>query len=195
MTVQDVTAKNIDSANATAFVLELDFSLGGHFMTENAIRHSTSDLNVDVFIPGRTDTPSIRGTLNLWEYAGDIRYNLLTGRFLPYVKLGYGNTWYRVQGVSVDGVPLANPNGPWIHKPSIFPFENIWPNTWLWGFGAEYIVFGKVAPLAPSVSFKFDYTMFNHSLGLDVRALALSGFTTDPTIRRHAISLIALLSF
>jgi hypothetical protein len=195
MSVQDVTAKSIDSQNAVALVLELDFSLGGHFATENLIRHSTSDLNVDVIVPGRTDTPSIRGSLNLWQYSGSIRYNVLTGRLLPYLKLGYGNTWYRLQDISIDGVQLANPNGMWIHKPSIFPFENIWPNTWLWGLGAEYIVFGKVAPLAPSVSFKLDYTMYNHSLGLDVRALALSGFSTDPSIHRHAVSLVALLSF
>ena len=90
---------------------------------------------------------------------------------------------------------LTNADGPWIRKPSIFPFDNIWPNTWHWGLGAEYIVFGKVAPLAPSMSVKLDYSMFNHSLGLDVRALSLSGLNTDPSIHRSVVTLLAMLSF
>ncbi len=195
MTLQDVTAKNIDSQNADSLFFELDFQLGGRFVTENVIRHSRSDLNVDVIVPGRTGTPAITGTLNMYEYAGSIRYNFLTGRLLPYLKLGYGLTWYRLQDIAVDGVRLANPNGVWIRKPSIFPFENIWPNTWHVGLGAEYILFRKLAPLAPSVSLKLDYSLYTHSLGLDVRAQALSGFNTDPTIHRHVVSLVALLSF
>jgi hypothetical protein len=193
--IEGVSAANINSSNAVSLLLEIDFYLGSRFVTENAVRHSKSGLSVDLSVPGRTGSPELNGTLDMWEYSGSLRYNFLTGRFLPYFKLGYGLTWYRLEGITLEGAPLTNPNGIWIRKPSIFPFENIWPNTWHWGLGAEYILFGKVAPLAPSLSFKLDYSMYNHSLGLDIRALALSGFIADPSIHRSVVSLLALLNF
>jgi hypothetical protein len=193
--LEDVVLRRVDTPTAYSFLLEVDFYLGDHFVTENALRHSSSDIDVDVQVPSRSGAAAVHGSLRMWEYAGSLRYNFLTGAFLPYAKLGYGLTWYRLEDIRLDGVRLAEPNGPWIRKPSIFPFDNLLPNTWHWGLGVEYIIFRKMAPLAPSFSLKLDYSMYNHSLGLDIQALALQGLSTDPGIHRSVVSLLALLNF
>jgi len=68
----------------------------------------------------------------MWEYAGSIRFDLLTESFKPFVKLGYGWVWYRVTNIRLDGQPVGV-EGNWVRKPSFFPFHDLFPTRGIGG--------------------------------------------------------------
>ncbi len=155
--------------NAVGPMFQVVFFMGKRFISENTLRHSRSTLGEDISLTNRADPFKIRGELNMWEYAGSLRYNLATGNIQPFVKGGYGLSWYRVENLAADGEPLENPNTPWIRKPSFFPFKNLWPNTWHYGLGIEVVPFKSFAamPRGIDVGFRMEFANFYHSVGLD----------------------------
>jgi len=184
--------------NATSYVVQFAFHLGKHWATENTFHNSSSGLFLDVPLTSRPGNPfTVTGNLKFYELASSIRYSVLTGGFQPYLKLGYGWSWYHVADLATDGVPLTNPNGPWIRQPHFFPADNLWPNTWHFGAGVEWFLLRSNAPLPRGidVSLKGEWAVYNSSLGLSLQDAALFGFTTQPSVSRNTISFFGVVSF
>ena len=113
-----------EAEDATSYAVQVDFYLGKRFVTENTFHNSSSGLSISVELDDRPDDPfDVTGTLKFYELASSIRYNLLTGGLQPYLKVGYGWSWYQVVDMATDGVPLTDPEGPWIRQPTFFPGE------------------------------------------------------------------------
>jgi hypothetical protein len=102
-------------------------------VSESSLRHSRSTLAVSLAANRILGTIPVQGSLNFWEYVGSLRYNLAVESFQPFVKAGYGLSWYRIEDVTFDGNQLGPGEGDWVRKPGFF--ENLFPNTWHLGAG------------------------------------------------------------
>ncbi len=192
--------EEIDVAeDATSYAVQAAFYLGKRWVTENTFHHSNSGLSITVPLSGRPADPlfDITGTLKFYELASSIRYNLLTGGLKPYLKGGYGWSWYQVVDIATDGVPLTDPDGPWIRQPTFFPNSNLWPNTWHWGAGMEFFLISSNAPLPRGldVSLKGEWASYSSKLGVSFQNAALLGFESEPTVTRSTLSFFAVVSF
>jgi hypothetical protein len=154
---------------------QINLYLGKGFGTQNTLLHSRVRLGLDAGLSGgglaRADAD-----LNLWEYAGSFRYNLLKGGWQPYLKLGYGWTWYRVEGLALDGEDLAYSQGEWIHQPSFKSLRAMLPNSWNTGAGMEVFLLRGPGPfprgLDLSLALEISYT--RNDLGIEDWLLLLS---------------------
>lgn len=184
--------------DATSYVVQISFYLGKHWATENTFHNSSSGLSLDVPVATRPADPfTVTGTLKFYELASSIRYSVLTGGLQPYLKAGYGWSWYRVVDLATDGLPLTDPDGPWIRQPQFFPSENLWPNTLHFGAGLEWFLVKSNAPLPRGidVSLKGEWAIYNSSLGLSLQDAAFFGFATQPHVSRNTISFFGVVSF
>ncbi len=203
-----LTSETLSSAAATSPIFDVTFFIGGRFASVNSLRHSRSNLDLTQTYSGTTRPLRTDAELSMWEYAGTLRFNLATRAIQPYAKLGYSWVWYRLEDVTVDGQVLSVPNSPWIRKPSISSWENLWPDSWHVGFGFDFLTLRNSAPEIPrglDLAVKAEWTMYKHSLGLDfddvpvedliglgVRAHDLP---QDRSITRHAFTIGAVVSF
>ena len=187
--------------NATTLGLQFGFVLGKRFHTENLLRHSRSRVGLDISTPRLEDTINVRGELNMWEFASSIRFNFRTGDFKPYVRAGWGWSWYRVEQAKIDGEAMGNPNGPWIRRPGD-GWRNLLPNTGHVGAGMEFMLRTSSAkPLAGvDIAMRVDWAWYFHRLGLEEGAgellpeiayLVLEGDSVD----RHQLNLSLVLGF
>jgi hypothetical protein len=203
-----LTSETVATDGASSPFADVTFFIGGRVASVNSLRHSVSALGVTQSYSGTTRPLKIESDLDMWEYAGTIRFNLLTGGLQPFVKLGYSWVWYRLENVTVDGLVLPVPDSPWIHKPSISSWDNLWPNSWHVGLGFDLLTIRNSAPVIPGgldFAVKAEWTMYRHSLGLTfedvpIEDLVALGFTasqlpTDRTVTRHAFTLGLVLSF
>ena len=203
-----VTSQELISEPARSAWAQVDFFIGRRFVGENRLRHSRSVVGQDSRYSNIAGTASIRSELNMWEYAGSLRYNVAGDRFLPYVRAGYGLSWYRLENSSFNGVPLSEPNSPWIRKPSLSPLKNLLPNTLHVGAGAEWFVFRNRTPELPrgfDLALRADWALYMHDLGISFDTIPLVdlidlGFAPADlprgrTIYRNSLSLGACLSF
>ncbi len=182
----------------------LSFFIGNRFVSENALRHSRSDIGI---IAQYTDAPplDVRGQLNFWEYAGSFRYDLTQGAFRLFPKAGYGLSWYRVEDVAAEGDPFETPDSEWVRKPGLF--ENLLPNTWHAGAGIEWLVIRNYAtpPRGLDLSLRLEWTWYTNKLGLDVKNLPLGTLVDlglpaeelplDRWVGRHEVRLGGTISF
>jgi hypothetical protein len=135
-------------------------------------------------------------TLNFWEYSGNLRYSVLTRAIQPYVKLGYGLSWYRLEDITTNGEPLSPSDGPWIHQPSILRPGTFLPDEWSYGIRIELIPISSPIPLtSPGLSVTLDYSVYNHPLGIPVESQAEIGLVSAPSVRRPALSVTAIISW
>jgi hypothetical protein len=139
--------------------------LGRLFTSENSLAHGRGLSGFDISLTNRNAPFEVRGDLNLWEYQGVLRYNLLKGGFRPYLKAGYGLTWYRLENVTTDGALLSIPESPWIRKPGLF--HNLSPSTLVTGLGVEMDGF-RIGNLR--VGGKAAYTVARHRVGFEETA-------------------------
>jgi hypothetical protein len=187
-------------------VYQVSFFIGDRFASENSLRNSRTTYGTRFFF-NNIAPYEYSADLNFWEYAGSIRYNLATSKLQPFVKLGYGLSWYRLENVTVNGEPLNPPNSEWIRQPSLSPLKNILPNTWHFGGGLEFITlknYGKI-PKGIDLSFRAEYALFIHSLGLDLSQIPLNElrlvFPTlgdvpkGGTVTRHQINATLTIGF
>jgi len=186
---------------------EIDFHVGRRFVSENRLRHSRSTIGEDITYSNIAPV-ILRAELNMWEYSGSLRYNFGDGRVVPHARAGYGLSWYRLEKTSVNGMPLATPDSPWIRKPTLSPMTNLLPNTLHVGAGVEWFVRRSRTPSLPAgfdLVLRADGALFFHDLGLNYENIPLEdliqlGFraSTLPHARRisrGAFSLGLVLSF
>jgi hypothetical protein len=162
--------------------------LGRRFTSENTIRHSNGGVRADVTIstlPGRFP---LTLNIDMWEYTGSVRYNIATGSLQPYVKGGYGLSWYRVTDARFNGTLLGNGTARWVRRPSLF--HNLLPNTWHIGGGLEFIPVRGVGGV--DVGFRGDLTVYSHRLGLKADNLLLA---KDAHVSRLHAAVGTVLSF
>jgi hypothetical protein len=184
--------------NATSYAVQIAFYLGKRWVTENSFHNSSSGLTISVPITDRPGDPfDVTGTLRLYELASSIRYNLLTGGLQPYLKVGYGWSWYQVTDLATDGEPLSDSEGPWIEQPTFFPGNNLWPNTTHWGAGLEFFLVRSNAPIlrGTDVSLKAEWASYHSKLGISFENAALLGFESEPSVSRSTLAFMGVVSF
>jgi hypothetical protein len=155
---------------------QVAFYIGNRFATENMVRNARPSFGVRVDfnnIPSYTYSAEI----NYWEYAGSLRYSLSSSRFQPFLKAGYGWSWYRLENVQANGERFDPAESDWI-KP-----KNVWPNVWHFGLGIEFVPWKRTGKLpgGADVAFRFEYGRYLQPLGLDLSGIPLDklGFLFD----------------
>lgn len=166
-------ATDVFGDDAVTGLFQLQFYVGDRLSSVNTFRHSRTDLGITLRFSEFPEAFTVGAELNFWEYAGSMRYNLLTGALQPYLKGGWGLSWYRLETVRANGELLDVPDSPWIRKPALF--ENLLPNTWHFGFGVELIAIRSFAqwPKGIDVGLVAEWLTFSNKLGLDLADIAL----------------------
>lgn len=183
---------------AVSATLKVSFYLGDRFTSENTLLHSRSTLGIDVPLSNGQGLFQLRSTLNMWEYAGSIRYNLLPGGFQPYLKAGYGLTWYRLEDGTINGVGMANPDSYWVRLPGFF--RNLWPNTFHVGAGVDIILVNGIVPGLRGLDggLRAGYVLSRHQLGIkNLTPPSLLADTVSESVHvyRNTFELLGTLSF
>ncbi|RUO87736.1 hypothetical protein D7Y11_39055 [Corallococcus sp. AB018] len=183
---------------AVSAMLKVSFYLGDKFTSEDTLFHSRSTLGLDVPLSDGMSVFQLRTKLDMWEYAGSLRYNFLRDGFQPYAKVGYGLTWYRLEDGSINGQGMANPNSYWVRRPGFF--RNLWPNTLHLGAGVDVILVKDFIPGLHGVDggLRAGYILSRHELG--VKDLTgdngLQGIVVEPVhVYRNTFELLGTLSF
>jgi hypothetical protein len=162
-----ITDVNQNIENPVAFNLDATIQKG-RVSLQNTIIYSRSDLNS--IVKFNNDVPDFKyqTELNMWQYEGSLRINLSTNALQPYVRLGYGYTWYRLENTKINGVKSIEPKSDWFNKP--FSSGHYLPNSFIGGIGAEWIFIKSVGklPKGIDISFKLEYDWKWHKLGLDI---------------------------
>jgi hypothetical protein len=179
-----------DREIASQWLVGANLYIGRKFVSESSLRHSRSTLNVNLAANNILGAIPVRGTLNFWEYVGSLRYNLAVESVQPFVKLGYGLSWYRLEEVTFDGNQLGAGEGDWVRKPALF--DNLLPNTWHLGAGLEYLPVSSVGGLDFAV--KADAAVHTHNLGIQPETGELS-FVQETRIYRWVLALAGALTF
>lgn len=179
------TSTTIGTAVYPSF--QVQFYLTPRFVSQNTFRYSRNDVSLD--ITSATGSATVRGSFQMYEYAGSLRFNLLTGRLQPFLKAGYGYSWYRLQDVTVNGQGVSPPSSPFLHKPSF------WPNTLHYGIGIEANITETEAPLSGiGLGVKLESNVFTHSLGLSIEDTTRLGLQIDAPVYRPNLDLAIVLS-
>ena len=175
---------------ASQWLAGANLYIGRRFVSESSVRHSRSTLGFDLLADAIPGAIPVQGTLNFWEYVGSLRYNLSVEGFQPYLKAGYGLSWYRLEDVTFDGHPLGGGAGDWVRQPSLF--ENLLPNTWHLGAGVEYVPIRSVGGVDLGV--KADAAVHTHSLGVSANTEGFT-FVQESRIYRWVFSLAGNVAF
>jgi len=190
----------------TSPVYQLNFHIGDHLSTENSLRNFHSIYRFNASFNNIPDY-NYQADLNFWEFSGSLRYSLSTSNFQPYLKAGYGWTWYRLENVQANGELFSTPNSEWFNKPSFNSLGSILPNSWHLGLGMEVIVIRSAAqfPRGIDISFRLEYAAFFNNLGLDLSHVALKdlaiAFPTygdipkSDVVTRHNLNFVLSLSY
>jgi hypothetical protein len=191
--------------NTAVGYAEISLYLGRRFASENTLRHGRIPMGIDVLGLPNANLFSIRGELNFWEYSGSIRYNFTTSGLMPFLRGGYGLSWYRVENVTTNGEALENPNGPWVRKPTFGDLSSFLPNTWHLGGGLEWVPIRSFAPIPRGIDLgiRGEALVYAHKLGLDVETFFISedgfqlpaGRAADVTILRPVFNVALTIGF
>jgi hypothetical protein len=188
---------NVITTSGASFApsFQVQFYMTPRLVTQNTFRFSRSTIRLDALSPETGESARIDGTVQLFEWAGSLRFNLFTGRVEPFVKLGYGYSWYRLQDVAVDGVPISPSSSPFLHVPTTRSFGDLLPNTFHAGVGLEATFLEPEAPLTGvGLGVKVEANVFSHPLGLGLRSSQF-GISADTNISRPSVDFALVLSF
>jgi hypothetical protein len=177
---------------------------GSRLSSTNTLLHFRSKLEQRVGF-NNIDDLSLTGALNWWEYQGSLNYSILTGGIRPYLKAGYGLSWYRLEDVAVSGTLIDTPNSPWVRKPGFI--ENLLPNTWHVGGGLELIAKKGHGSVPGGLDFALtaEWVYLTNKLGIGDTGAAIediidAGLPADDIpverwIGRSVLNLTATISF
>ncbi len=158
----------LDMKEANGFNISVSFYFGNRIVTENTLSHYKTDFNYTITAPDNPSPYKFGARLNFWEYSGSVRYNIFTGRVQPFVKLGYGLSWYRAEKIHINGKRIENSNSTWIGRPDFRRLKTFLPNTLHYGIGLEYIsVRGNAGGTGNlDLSIKAEYIVYSHKFGM-----------------------------
>jgi hypothetical protein len=186
----NINSTETNNDRAVQWLAGINLYLGRKFVSESSIRHSNSTLRSSMLVEGVPGVIPLTADLDFWEFVGSLRYNLGTESFQPYLKAGYGLSWYRLENAKFGNTVLGDGTSRWVRQPSLF--DNLLPNTWHLGAGIEYIPVKSVG--GPDFGVKGEAVWFTHNLGVR----AASGeflFIRDERINRLTLSLSGNFSF
>ncbi len=178
---------------------DMSFYVGRRFVSQNLVRNARSRFGLTAQFNNIPEY-AYAADLDLWEYAGSIRYNLAAGRWQPFAKAGYGWSWTRVENAQANGIPLVPANSEWISP-------GFWPNTWHLGAGIEFAPWQQFGsfPGGAELSMRFEYSLYFQDLGLDLSGVELTELSVlfhnlgdvpgSEIVRRHGLILGVTLSF
>lgn len=184
-----VSMLNQQSDRVSPLYFGVTLFLGRRFASENTLRHSGGAVRADVLVSGVPGLFPLSANVDMWEYTGSLRYNLARGGLQPFLKAGYGLSWYRLTDAAFNGEPVGDGNSPWVRRPSLF--HNLLPNTWHFGGGLELIPQRGIGQL--DWGFRGDLTVYSHNLGLKTDGGFL--FAQDSRVTRVHLTLGTTLSF
>lgn len=184
---------------AVGTFVSIPFYLGQKFVSENTVRNVRSGLEVEVPF-NNIPTYTYDADINMWEYVGGLRYSPFIGNVRPYVRGGYGWSWYRLQDARVGGQSLDPSGTDWIGPSSILP------NLWHYGLGLEVILLrGTRAGISGvDLGLRLEYGRYLQSLDLDLSSIPLNelalAFPTladipSENVGRHDFVLALTVSF
>ena len=98
-----------------------------------------------------------------------------------FAKGGYGLSWYRLENVSTDGIPLPNPTSPWVNAPNWQRPLTFLPNTLHFGGGIEWVPLRNLegpSPFGTDIGIQGEALIYSHYLGVDINTVVRtsSGF-------------------
>jgi hypothetical protein len=110
----NVLSGETNNDRAVQWVAGINLYLGRKFVSESSIRHSHSDLNSSLIIENVPGVVPLTADLDFWEFVGSMRYNLAAESFQPYLKVGYGLSWYRLENAKLGNTTLGNGTSRWV---------------------------------------------------------------------------------
>jgi hypothetical protein len=140
---------------------QVAFYIGDRIVSENTFRNIRADYNLRLDF--NDIAPYTYGAkLNYWEYSGGLRYNLRTEQFQPFLKGGYGWSWYRWENAQSLGVPFTEPNSDWFTP-------GLWPSVWHYGLGIEWVPWRRVGVESGGfeLAMRLEYARFQQTLGIN----------------------------
>jgi hypothetical protein len=192
------SVQTVEAVTTPLFRIQL--FIGQRITSTNTLMHFRSRMENRLEFSDIDDF-TLTGELNWWEYQGSLRYSLLTGSIQPYVKGGYGLSWYRLEEVAANGELLEPPDSRWVRKPGFI--ENLLPNTWHAGLGLELLAIETYGGVDLSLSAEWLY--LTNKLGVDETGVAVEelirlGLDADQVPRerwlgRNAVNLTATISY
>jgi len=184
---------------ATGVSVEALFFIGSRFVSQNTLRHTDSGIETIIYTANRADGVSIAADLDMWEYAGSLRYNLATQVFQPFLKAGYGRAWYQLQNTTVDGQLLEPPTSPWFHQPTFSDLATLLPDCWHVGLGLEILLIRKYGFGIDGfdMSLKGEWGLYLNSLGIEegTKAFGIPLGITNPTVTRSVFDFGVTVGF
>lgn len=149
---------------------EITLHLGEHFVSQNSFLWGSLMLGHERTLRDTNEVFQISADLKFREYSGSLRYNLTTGSFMIFAKGGYGLTWYQLQNISTDGVPLSQPDSPWVNLPNWRHPSTFLPNTLHLGGGIEWVPVRSI-DVGVDIGFRCEALIYKHFLGIDVNTV------------------------
>lgn len=185
-----------EASTTPGFTAGVEFHVGNRLVSQNRIRRVNGSVSFDIRQPVAGTSVPVEADFEMWEYAGSLRYNLSTQSFQPFVKAGYGLSWFRVRNATLGGEPLDPGGIDYLRQPSFFPPENLLPNTFHAGAGLEFLPVRNFGPFPAGLDlgFRASFSLFFHGLGVDETETGLSD-QEDVTITRPHLDLGAEVSF
>jgi hypothetical protein len=178
-----VQTSEVDIQTAFAPYYEIDFFVGAKFASQNRFKFSRSDLDWNVTFVDIDDPFRVTSDLLFNEWTGFLRFSLLPGSFQPYIKPGYGISWFKLENMSTNDVLLEDPDLDYNVK-----------FTWSFGLGFEFMLVKSRAALPKGLDFSIiaEYVRAWNGLGLDIgdlplESLVLLGVTADELPRDRTV--------
>lgn len=193
-TAQVISTSSDPFDTGTGPLFQISFNVGKNLITENVVRHITSEMTNTVTFTGGLPPLSLNSELSLWDYTGSLCYNFNTGGFRPFGRVGYGLSWFRLEDASATifdpvldhevTIPYENANSKW----------NTAKWTWSAGLGIEVFILRSQAklPRGLDLSFKLETGWFRHDLGIKSSELPLEeliafGFTAEDIPQQQSV--------
>jgi hypothetical protein len=90
------TRTNFIIESSVGGTYQFDLFMGKRLCSYNTFHHSRNQMIYELSLTNRQEPFTLKSQLNLLEYSVSLRYNLATGAFQPYIKGGWGLSWYRL---------------------------------------------------------------------------------------------------
>ena len=158
--------------NPDMFYAAITLHLGDRFVSQNSLHFGTPMLRYERRLRDIDGVFQISANLKFREYSGSLRYNLTKGSFMVFAKGGYGLSFYKLENVSTDGVPLPQPDSPWVNLPNWRRPSTLLPNTLHFGGGIEWVPFRNLN--LPELGIQVEALVYTHYLGTDLEAVLLT---------------------
>ena len=179
---------------------EITFYLGKRFASQNSLRFGSSrisyyltSLPIDRFF-------QLHHNLSLLEYSGSLRYNLMAGSFMIFVKGGYDLSWHRIGKVSINSESFSDPNGTSV-SPRIWtrPLSPLY--GWHFGGGIEWIP--GSSPSGIDIGIRGEALIYRRSIGISIDVSSLipqefpnhNALVSSQLTTRHMFNLAVVITF